>query len=141
MVNMKTLILLRGLPGAGKSTLAELLRNLIGMNTTVAVFSTDDYFTDADGNYHFVPANLGLAHDMCRNRTRIALKRAAGDGVVIVANTFTTESELAPYFEMAGEIGARVFSLIVENRHGSSSIHNVPLETMWRMTNRFKVNL
>lgn len=39
----KSLILLRGLPGAGKSRLAKLLSE----NGKYPVFSVDDYFTDS----------------------------------------------------------------------------------------------
>jgi hypothetical protein len=48
---------------------------------------------------------------------------------VVVSNTFTTEKEMKPYYELAEKYGYRVYSLIVENRHGeseSTNIHNLP---------------
>ena len=44
---MKKLIIIRGLPGSGKSTFAKSL------NCTH--FETDMYFTDSEGNYNFMP--------------------------------------------------------------------------------------
>ena len=49
---------------------------------------------------------------------------------VIVSNTSTTEKELKPYLALAEEYGYAVTSIIVENRHGGQSIHNVPQETI-----------
>jgi len=35
-----------------------------------------------------------------------------------IANTFTQQWELEPYYALANRYGIRVYSLIVENRHG-----------------------
>ena len=45
---------------------------------------------------------------------------------IIVSNTSTTQKELAPYQDLAEEYEYQVVSLVVENRHGNNSIHNVP---------------
>ena len=45
------------------------------------------------------------------------------------------------YFDLASTYGYRVVSLIVENRHGSKNVHNVPEETLEKMRNRFEVKL
>ena len=52
----RVLILLRGLPGSGKSSLAEILRLSLeaphdGVDLRCAVHSADDFFVDAKGNY------------------------------------------------------------------------------------------
>ena len=66
---------------------------------------------------------------------------AEGVSPVIIANTSTTEKEFKPYIEMAKEHEYRVFTIIVENRHGSVNNHGVPEETLEKMTNRFSVKL
>jgi hypothetical protein len=60
---------------------------------------------------------------------------------IVVSNTFTQEWEMQSYFDMANEYGYKVFSIIVENRHGSQSVHNVPEETLIKMKNRFSIKL
>jgi hypothetical protein len=45
------------------------------------------------------------------------------------------------YFELAEEYGYRVYSLIVENRHGGVNEHGVPADKLEQMKNRFEVKL
>ena len=51
------------------------------------------------------------------------------------------EWEMADYFDLAKKYDYRVASLIVENRHGSNSIHNVPKEKLDMMKERFTIKL
>lgn len=126
---MKTLFLLRGLPGAGKSTLADSL----GIDYVEA-----DMFFMQDGEYKFDGAKLKEAHEWCQDRVRKIMELGMS---VAVANTFTQEWEMEPYLEMAEEFGYRVNSLIVENRHGGKNTHGVPEEALTRMRNRFEIKL
>lgn len=126
---MKTLFLLRGLPGAGKSTLADSL----GIDYVEA-----DMFFMQDGEYKFDGAKLKEAHEWCQGRVRKIMELGMS---VAVANTFTQEWEMEPYLEMAEEFGYRVNSLIVENRHGGKNTHGVPEEALTRMRNRFEIKL
>lgn len=137
----KALILLRGLPGNGKTTLATLLSETPGV-IPYPVYSADDYFYENGPNpdeYDFDRDKLGAAHSMCQGRTERAL--ASGTEKVFVANTFTTDKEIKPYKELAEKYGYMFMSLIVENRHGNKSVHNVPDETMDAMEKRFTVKL
>ena len=60
---------------------------------------------------------------------------------VVVSNTFTREWEMFEYFILAEKYGYRVVSLIVENRHNGDSIHNVPIDKIEQMEDRFEVKL
>jgi phenolic acid decarboxylase len=60
---------------------------------------------------------------------------------IVVANTFTQEWEMEPYFTMAERYNYRIHSVIVENRHGNKNVHNVPDEKILAMTNRFEIKL
>jgi hypothetical protein len=48
---------------------------------------------------------------------------------------------MKPYFEMADQHDYKVFSIVVENRHGGVNEHNVPEEVLTSMRNRFEINL
>jgi hypothetical protein len=63
------------------------------------------------------------------------------DSVIVVSNTFTQEWEMEPYYELAKEYGYKVFSIIVENRHGGVNIHGAPEEKVEQMRERFTIKL
>ena len=130
------LFILRGLPGAGKTTLAKLLAHVLPEGCE---YSADAYFEDDAGNYNFDMTKLGTAHLECQRKVREAMKVETHN--IIVHNTSTTEKEMKPYFDMAEEFGYQVISLVVENRHGSINVHNVPQEALDRMRARFSVVL
>ncbi|XP_023403006.2 NEDD4-binding protein 2-like 2 isoform X2 [Loxodonta africana] len=98
----KLLILLRGLPGSGKTTLSRIL---LGQSRDGIVFSTDDYFRYQDG-YRYNVNQLGDAHDWNQNRAKQAM--AQGRSPVIIDNTNTQAWEMKPYVEMAIGKGYRV---------------------------------
>lgn len=127
----KILIIVRGIPGSGKTTYANLLSR--------AVCSADDYFTTRDGEYLWSADKVGTAHGWCQRKCRRFMKKQIDR--IVIANTNTTEREMQPYFELATQFGYKVFSVIVENRHGSASVHNVPEESLQKMRDRFSVKL
>ena len=130
--NDKVLYLIRGLPGSGKSGLAASMSH--------NVVEADQYFVNEHtGEYKFIASKLGRAHEDCLNRTEHYL--SSGCATIAVSNTFTTEAELYPYTCLAKMYGYRLVSIIVENRHGNSSIHNVPEDIINKMRNRFSVKL
>jgi hypothetical protein len=61
--------------------------------------------------------------------------------IVVVSNTFTQEWEMEAYYLLAEELGYRVVSMIVENRHNGKNIHGVPEDKLEIMKNRFEVKL
>lgn len=48
---------------------------------------------------------------------------------------------MEPYFDLAKTYGYKVFSIVVENRHGGINDHNVPEEKVEEMKNRFQIKL
>jgi predicted kinase len=132
---MKTVILLRGIPGAGKSTLA----NLLLPNKPQCIRSADMYFEDEEGNYKFNARELPTAHKWCRNQVEYLMSDQ--EELIIVDNTFTQEWEMADYFDLAKKYDYQISSIVVENRHGSKSIHNVPQDKIDMMRERFTIKL
>ena len=135
---MKNLYLLRGLPGSGKSTLA----NQIGDTH----FEADMYFINENCEYIFNGADIKKAHQWCQSQVELAMIQnhityGLDSSDIIVSNTFTQEWEMEPYYKLAETYGYRVFSLIVENRHGGENIHGAPADKIQAMKDRFEVKL
>lgn len=144
---MKELFLLRGLPGCGKSTLAKSLAGGTGSD----YFEADQFFVDSEGNYNFDASKLRLAHQWCKEQVEFAMTKGHKNFLpihgphplarIVVSNTFTQEWEMQAYYDLANRYGYRVYSLIVENRHGGVNEHGVPDETLDKMESRFEVKL
>ena len=128
---MKELFLLRGLPGAGKTTLA----NSIGGTWVEA----DHYFLNENGEYEFDASKLKYAHKWCQNVVKVWILNSVPK--ITVSNTFTQAWEMQPYYDLAKKYGYRVYSLVVENRHGGENVHNVPREKIEEMARRFSVKI
>jgi predicted kinase len=135
----KILTLVRGLPGSGKSTFANWIWN------EYAICEADKFFTDKEGNYNFDSTKLGESHKWCREQVEIRMKDNQVNPQfypeIVVSNTFTQEWEMQPYIDLANQYGYTIFTIVVENRHGNSSVHNVPEETINKMKNRFEIKL
>lgn len=142
---MGKLIILRGLPGSGKTTVAEEIRYHLIHDTDafVTIRSTDSKFLDADGNYKFDPKKLGEYHLL--NQREVQEDMISGAEVIIVDNTNTRRWEMKPYIDLAIQHGYTVEEKIV-GKFDSESIaiyaqrntHGVPLEAIQRMAARFE---
>lgn len=120
------LILVRGVPGSGKSTFAK--KNF----PDFPVIEADDYFYQ-DGEYKFDPSKISDAHKDCQYRTRKLLE--AGRSVV-VANTFTQLWEMDAYLDLAYKFDAE---LVVYRCKGNyTNVHGVPPEKVKQMQDRFQ---
>ena len=128
---MHTLILIRGLPGSGKTTLAELVAD--------TVLSADQFFVDSDGSYNFDESKIAEAHQWCIDTAR---RYMTPDWVghrkvtIAVANTFTQQWEMAPYISMALELGYRITVVsLFDNGMSDEELferntHDVPIDVI-----------
>jgi len=131
----KSLILLRGLPGAGKTTLAHLLSE-----NKYPVFSIDDYFIDTkSGVYKFNFAQNHLAYKQCETNTEDAMTK--GVPKIFIHNTLTLDWEIEPYFKLAQKYLYTVFVATVENWHNSKNDHAISEEQIKKMAEKYKVKL
>ncbi len=128
----KRLIIIRGIPGSGKSTYAQKLVNeLTGEGKTVKHIESDMFFMK-DGEYKFNMKLLGVAHKWCFDTVFNSFNE---NDTVIVSNTFTTMKELAPYMDRAKVEGYDTTIYRMANEFQNQ--HGVPEETLQAMKARF----
>lgn len=137
MMKNKNIYLIRGICGAGKSTFAKQLGD--------SHFEADSYFM-VDGEYKFDPTKLRKAHEWCQSEVELAMinnhvTSGLDNSDIVVSNTFTQNWEMDAYYELAKQYGYRVFSIIVENRHGGVNEHGVPEDKLQAMKKRFEISL
>ena len=126
------LILLRGVSGAGKSTIAPMFENAV-------LVSTDDFFLDEYGDYVFDANSLVINHQKCQFAVNMMMQD--NEELIVVHNTFTADWEMDAYFDLARKHGYAVHTIIVENRHGSKNVHDVPKDVVKAQIERFSVTL
>jgi|GEM_PF-1087161 len=134
MDNAKTLYIMRGLPGSGKSAVAEVL-------APGHVYAADDYPGLYGEKMSFNPSLLGKAHEAAKNKVIEAMER--GEPKIALANTNTQHWEMSPYVKAAQEKGYYVTFVHVEGTvaptgDGTRNIHGVPSEALERMKARFE---
>ncbi|TXH44158.1 MAG: ATP-binding protein [Desulfurellales bacterium] len=122
------LIIVRGLPGSGKTTLARVLARTLAAEHCEA----DSYFARG-GSYKFDPRKLDAAHADCLARAKIAIDDGRS---VVVANTFTRRWEMQPYLDLAADRGIKVIELVAVGKWQNT--HNVPSEAIERMRARWE---
>ena len=132
---MGDVIILRGAPGAGKSSLARLFQLLNGPAT--AVVSADAYVF-ADGN-QWSPERLQEGHSRCWAQFILHLKNKVP--VIIVDNTNQLVRDYERYWTFAEMQGYNVRHIVVENRHQGQNAHNCPPEVVERARRRIMSDL
>lgn len=142
------LILIRGLPGSGKSTFAKFLLKVLETSAGEAIDSycaVDTHWVEADryfenpttGEYKFDPEKIKDAHDWCQKTARIGLQSGAN---VIVSRIW----EMQPYIDMAEKCD---HELVVHDLFDAGfsleelwrrNTHSVPFETILKMSERWE---
>jgi predicted kinase len=136
--------ILVGLPGSGKSTLAKRLvdEHLTTPYTQAAIVSADDFFTDEDGTYHYIPTAIGQAHTLCYDRFQEFAKRFRNKDLIVVDNTHLTEGERRPYITAAEALGHDVQVVYIPCDLETSlarNVHHVPVEIIEEMVSKLDV--
>ena len=123
---MRELLIVRGLPGTGKSTLARK----IAYDTGARHVESDMFW---GSTYKFDPTMIRQSREWCL----LEATRYLHAGYKVVAScTFTTMNEIRPYIYMARNMGVKVSFMTCTIEYGS--IHNVPKHIIEDMKRRWE---
>ena len=135
---------MKGIPGSGKSTMANFIAQLFsrassnfdvsssGEPSPEAIVCSADNFFMKDGVYKFDKSKIWLAHKSCQARFKAALE--GSHPFVIVDNTNLTKKETDFYEEEFKKHGY-LYSFVIMpvptvEESVSRNAHNVPKETI-----------
>jgi len=121
----KEIVLIRGLPGSGKTTIAKKMTE----HTHVEA----DMFFERTGEYVYVASEVRNSHAWCLEKAKEAV--AKGNNIVI-SNTFMKKWEMKPYQDLAQEHNYSVRILVADgsypNTHGVTAEKMEIFRTCWQ---------
>ena len=119
------MLIIRGLPGSGKSTMAKGWKDYVHLEA--------DMWHEIGGIYIFSVGQLNNAHKWCQLNVEKAIREGRN---VVVSNTFCTHKEIAPYFDMAEryEVPYRILCASGE----WENVHSVPEEVLESMRKKWQ---
>lgn len=125
-IGRPTLMIVRGLPGAGKST---FVKEYFGNRDTWMHVEADMYwYRNPEGKYDFDMENLHRAHRWCQTTVEAYLSQNRS---VVVSNTFNRYRDIKPYLDYAKSLNCFVDLYSLQTQF--TSIHDVPEDVMNRM--------
>lgn len=145
----RIMVLMRGLPGSGKTYTAQSIVNkFVELRPPFTkcgdfIFSTDDYFYNSKGVYKYNVKRLSEAHNF--NQKRVRDMAVIGFSPIIVDNTNLKMWEMEPYVKFAVE--NRYIIEVIEPTPpwnkcaytlAERNIHGVPLEKIWVMMDKYE---
>ncbi len=123
------LYIIRGIPGSGKSTIAN---NLLKEGKVSAIVEADMYFIK-DGEYKFDGTKIKNAHAWCKKTVIDNLQSGLN---VAVANTFTRHWEYQEYVDFCKSNDIPYTIIVADGKY--QNIHGVPSEIVKKMGERFE---
>lgn len=124
----KIMFILSGIPGGGKTTIAEMIAP--GIDATICC--TDD-FCMVDNKYQFDPQLANQRHQMNFDKAEQCCKDEKN---VIIANTNCNRRNYGKYEELAKKYGYTVFHIYLKPNIKESierNLHKVPVDTIKAM--------
>lgn len=128
---MSNLILIRGLPGAGKSYLANK------WYPEYLHYDVDHLFEDVNGQYRFDAQLMKKALDFVFCMADFAVTRKEN---VVVSHTFLTVTEIYRFLRLADrkDVVWTVIDVARQGNHFSQSTHNIPASVYIHMQNKWE---
>lgn len=140
----RTMTIMAGIPGSGKTTEAEYLRTCDLENRNfygdTHILSTDDFWSISSPEYNFDPTRIAEAHVWNFKRT-VEFATRETDQHIIIDNTNTSLQEIAPYMALGQAFGMEVNILIILGDWKTAferQTHGVPVTKVYQMQLRLE---
>jgi predicted kinase len=145
----REILLIRGLPGSGKSTLGKILLGKNPTDKVPALVEADLFYTIGD-KYLFNKEMTPLAHQWCLSES---FRRLWFFNRVVVANTFVRREQMFPYIENARKFQIKLWVINAPNNDLPTeelvkrNVHNVPetvindMRNSWETISQEEVNI
>jgi predicted kinase len=130
---MNELVIIRGLPGSGKTTYAN------SNYSSYLHYDLDHLFEDRNGKYRFDEQQRAVAEQLLYMQVDFALARGEN---VVVTEIFPNEIFLEPYKALAIYHGSKIKILTMQT--GSKlckSVHKLPITVFNRMNRLFDYSI
>jgi hypothetical protein len=145
----KYMIVIRGLSGCGKTTIADLICDTYTDedkdNDRRIAISANDYFYNDDDEFEFDPSKLKDAHHWCLQEVEVCALQ--GYELIVAHNTFTRQWEVEPYFHIANKNGYRISVLSMydgglnDMQLADRSVHDVPTYSIRNQRKRWELDM
>ena len=136
----KLLIVVRGLPSSGKTTLAKLLF-LAGSQT----ISSDDYMTTPEGGYAFSKQNFIEAHKLCQQDCASLMEK--GEKLITIHNNMGEAWEAEVYFSLAEQHGYKVMVVnlydagLNDTELSARNVHEMPQHLVQKVRQKWDIDI
>jgi len=138
---MKTMVIMRGPPGSGKSTFVDMLAGLIKASDTPRVISLDE-FRMVDGEYRFIPAR---EREVVEDYHAAVLDAVRSDEpFIILDNVHSRFWEMDRTRKMGEQHGYRIFVIEVQQDFWTCldrMRHPVPFDKLKEIFERWESHL
>ena len=141
-ISQISVVILRGLPGSGKSFLCHCCSEQLNSPSKVAVCGADEYFMEGD-SYRFKPALLPKAHSYCLSQFVNAL--SSEKELVVIDNTNSQLWEYQIYMYICEILGIKYQilevpcpNLAIAEMYRSRNVHNIDPPAVAKILDRWE---
>lgn len=127
---MTRIILIRGVPGTGKTTLAQ---EIAARNPDFVHIESDHFFQLPSGQFKFNPRLFSYAHKWCINSVARLVHQ---EFTPVVSNSLCRQWEIEPYIKIAMAFDTKIEIISLTTEYGS--LHNIPENRMQEFRDRFE---